>query len=219
MLVVFGASGGVGRQVVSQAARAGLAVRAVYRSVPAVPVSVSGVATHVVASVTDAKAVAAAVAGAQAVISCLGLRRRFPLNPWSAITSPRDLTSRFAQALVEAMADAPSVPVVVVSAAGVADSRTSVSGLVRLLIERTNLAPAYADLEIMERVLHASRPDAVCVRPTTLGNGAATGRARVATRYGLLSRISRADVAAYLLDRAQGRREADGRTPQITVTG
>jgi uncharacterized protein YbjT (DUF2867 family) len=219
MLVVFGASGGVGREVVSQASQAGLAVRAVYRRAQAVPIHVSGVEAHVVASVTDSRALADALAGAQAVISCLGLRRRFPLNPWSAIVSPLDLTSRFAQCLVEALTGTPSVPLVTVSAAGVAESRACVSGVVRLLIERTNLAPAYADLEVMERVLHASRPDAVCVRPTTLSNGAATGRSRISPRYGLFSWISRADVAAYLIDRSQGRRDADGRTPLITVTG
>jgi uncharacterized protein YbjT (DUF2867 family) len=58
----------------------------------------------------------------------------------------------------------------------------------------------YADLAAMEAIYRASRLDWLAVRPVTLVDAKApSDRARVVSRFGLLSTISRADVAAWLL--------------------
>jgi NAD(P)-dependent dehydrogenase (short-subunit alcohol dehydrogenase family) len=214
MLVVFGASGGVGRQVVAQAPTAGRQVRAVCRPDSVLPQWPANVDVARVQDMTDPATIQRVVEGASAVVSALGTRRRNPRNPWSAILGPIDLMPRFAAALA---ASAPAhLRVVVVSAAGVNDSWPAVSPLVRLGIARSNLRVQYRELGRMEEVLLGALPHAVCVRPTTLTNGPATGRVRVTDKYGLLSRVTRADVASYLLGRCEGG-AGEGRTPMITT--
>ena len=71
-IVVIGARGGVGGRAVLAAVAAGHEVVAVARTTPDVPAGVRGVA----ADVRDATAVRAALAGAQAVLWCVGVTKR-----------------------------------------------------------------------------------------------------------------------------------------------
>ncbi len=199
-ITIFGASGGIGKELVSQAADANHHVRAIVRSSAAAKVDPRA-EVIIVDDLTDRDAIAKAIQGTEAVLSAVGLRRSNPNNPWSRVVSPVDLTSRFASVLVETLSRAnPSARVIVVSAAGVGDSRPHMSGMLRWMFDRSNVGVAYADLEKMEAVLFNSSLDWAAVRPVTLANGAKTGRAKVVETYGLLARIRRADVAAFILE-------------------
>jgi putative NADH-flavin reductase len=214
-LTIFGATGGVGRELVAQAIAAGHQVRAVMRRPTAVPESVE---SRLIDDVTFADAIRAAIADTDVVLSALGQRRRMPSNPWSRITSPIDLNERFAKALVEAIGVGPARPrVIVVSAGGVGDSRAKLGGLVRFMFDHSNIGVAYRDLERMERVLAASNLDWCAVRPTTLNNRKWTGRVRETDRYGLTHSIARADVAWWMLEHLKSDAAASNRTPMITA--
>lgn len=198
-LTIFGASGGVGRELVSQALEAGHAVRAVHRAGSSRD-PLSGVEYHQVDDLWNASDVATAVGGCDVVLSAVGLRRANPNNPWSKIVSPANLNEGFARTLVEVLPrDAPRARLMVVSAAGVGDSRPRMSAALRWMFDHSNIGVAYADLEKMEAILRASALDWMAVRPVTLANGPATGRVKVVDRYRLAATIRRSDVAAWML--------------------
>src|SRR6202453_362417 len=74
-ITVFGATGGIGREVVGQALAAGHHVRAVVRNPARLSVSASENLIVVTADVTDPAAIAPALDGADAGVSALGPRR------------------------------------------------------------------------------------------------------------------------------------------------
>lgn len=186
-IAVFGASGGCGRHVLAQAVARGWDVTAIVRA----PLEVPGV--RVVECDLDA------IAGADAVISCLGIRRRHPRNPWSRMMSPPDFTSTSAAKIVTAMRKHGVDKLVAISAAGVGDSAARLSWPLRLLFGSSQIGVAYRDLAAMEEVYATSGARCLIARPVTLTNGAVRP-AREVARFGLFSTISRASVAAWMLD-------------------
>lgn len=149
--------------------------------------------------VTDAALLDRLLAGQQAVLSALGLRRA-GRSPWAPLRSPPDLATRVAQALVPAMRRHGVGRLIAISAGGVGDSARQLTWPVRKLVSAGNVAVAYRDLESMEAVLEASGLDWLAVRPVTLIDGDPTERARPVERYGLMSSVRRADVAQWMLD-------------------
>ena len=210
-LVILGANGGVGRHLVAQAAAAGHTVRAVARPDRAVPAA-SGV--DVVRADVLHDDLDPIIVGADAVLSALGIARRVPANPWSALTGPADFTSRSAARVVDAMQRAGVRRLIAVSAAGVADSAPRMNPAIRAAIAFTQVGVAYADLARMEAVLGGSGLDVLCVRPVTLTDGPPTGRVVTTDRFGALHTIRRADVAGWMLAHASGPLPAD-RAPMI----
>jgi uncharacterized protein YbjT (DUF2867 family) len=215
-LTVFGASGGVGWKVVTYALERGHAVRAVYRTPPDLSPR-PGLETLVTDDIRNEVFLHDALRGADAVVSAVGIRRKNPRNPWSPLISPPDLATRFAERLIRAMreGDCPR-RVVAVSAAGVGDSRPQVSAPFRFLIRRSNIGLAYRDLEGMETQFETSGLDWICVRPTTLTDGLLTQQVQEATFFRLTSRISRSDVAWYVLQCLERPESSSGRIPMIT---
>ena len=211
-LLILGASGGCGRWATRLAAERGHQVRAVVRSGASFEPP-AGVET-IVGSVLEQSVVDEAVRDVDAVLCCLGLRRRHPANPWSRVTSPHDLVESTTRVLVERMRAHGVSRVVAISAGGVGDSRSKISPLLRWLFDHSNITIAYRDLDRMESTLAESGLDWHVVRPTTLSNGRHTGRASAVDRYGLFSRVSRANVADWMIRTAEGV-ERESRTPMI----
>jgi uncharacterized protein YbjT (DUF2867 family) len=207
-LVVFGASGGVGRWVVERAVAAGQDVRAVAREGSPTP---PGAERWVLDVLRDD--LRPALAGASVVISCLGMRRQVVLNPWSALTCPEDFTSLTAARVVEAAAAEGVGRALAVSAAGVGDSGPAMNPLMRALVASSSIGVAYRDLARMEEVYLRSGLEVACLRPVTLVNGPPTDRVRVVERFAVWSVIRRSDVAGALLTRQRG--PLGARTPQI----
>lgn len=75
-ITVFGATGGVGREIVGQALAAGHEVTVVVRDPDRLPERLDRAALHAVVRLDDPSAVRAAVAGRDAVLSGLGSRGR-----------------------------------------------------------------------------------------------------------------------------------------------
>jgi nucleoside-diphosphate-sugar epimerase len=198
-VAVLGASGGCGQQVVAQAHARGWRVTAMAR--PTSVLDVASVARVVRGEIFDAAALDDAIAGCRVVISCLGIRRRFPRNPWSRMLAHPDFTSTSGAAIVAAMRRTGVRELVAISAGGVGDSAPGLSWPLRVLFGRSKIGVAYRDLAAMEAV-YAAAAGLRCLvaRPVTLRCGPVAPVREVA-RFGLFASISRASVAAWMLDR------------------
>lgn len=212
-LLVLGASGGVGSQLVQQARARGHEVTAIVRPTTAhePPAGVRVIRGEVL------DVLEAAVPGHDAVMNCLGMKRKNPKNPWSAPTSPPDFDEQVARKLVTAMKRSGVTRVVLVSAAGVGDSYPEMNALMKFFVRTSTIGLAYRDLERAEHVYRASGLDWHACQPTRLLDGPGTGKVRVVPSFTMSGAISRADVAAWMLDRAE-KGDLEPRTPMISVT-
>lgn len=188
-IVVFGASGRTGREVVLQAHAAGSEVTAVAREGSVVP----EVAARVVRTgFSERAAIEDAVAGADVVVSALG----------GAGRGPTAVCADGARAAVAAMRATGVRRLLVVSAAGLPGEGDDIATrwLVKPILQRVFRHP-YADMAAMEQIVRDSGLDWTIVRPPQLTDGPRTDRCRRAfdrhVHRGF--RVARADVAAELL--------------------
>ncbi|MGW7685029.1 NAD(P)-dependent oxidoreductase [Kribbella sp. NPDC054772] len=204
-LVVFGASGRIGTELVRQGIAAGHAVTAVVREGSSLQVALpelrlvaaragvpAGLVDVVTADVLDPAAITPVVDGHDAVLSALGPR---PSGLSSVLTDG-------ARSVLEAM-DATGVRrFLVVSAAGIHSKGDDpfTKYVVKPILQRV-LRESFADTRRMEELVAASGTDWTIVCPPRLTNGAAKGRIRSNTEGTVRGGFSmtRADVATYLL--------------------
>jgi putative NADH-flavin reductase len=202
-VTVFGATGGTGRSVISQALDAGDKVTVLARTPDALAEFGDRIAV-VGGDVLDRGVVARAVDGAEVVISALGIgMHRHATTVYSRGTAN----------IVDAMRDAKARRLLVVSTSSLELPSRFAERAVAMVLHRILAAP-YADMAIMEDTVRASALDWTLVRAARLTNGAVTGRYRTAVDAKLRGcwSISRADVAHYCLTHA-----ADTRTFGHTV--
>ncbi|MFD4221082.1 NAD(P)-dependent oxidoreductase [Streptomyces griseus] len=192
-ITVFGATGGIGQEVVGQALAAGHEVTAVVRDPDRLPASLDRAALHAVVRLDDPAEVRAAVAGRDAVLSGLGSRGR----------KANGVAERLTGRIVSAM-EAEGVRRLLVVSASPVGPEPADDPLVDRLMRRAIgavLAELYADLARMEAALARSATDWTSVRPPKLTDGARTGVYRKVVggtpRSG--RSISRADVAHAML--------------------
>jgi putative NADH-flavin reductase len=212
-VVVLGASGGCGKALVQQAIARGYDVTAVVRA--SSKLDVTGVRV-LRGDLTDVAFLRTAVHGADVVFSALGMRLQ-SLAPWAKGEDPTFL-SRSTPALVAALKAEGVQRLVAISAGGVGDSLKDMPGMFRLFIAATALRHAYVELDAMERTMIASGLDVCICRPTGLTDGPKVGGVHVNAKLKGRATISRADVAAWMLNEAEKPGFAHV-TPVITVTG
>jgi uncharacterized protein YbjT (DUF2867 family) len=189
-LLVFGSTGGTGRQLVSQALAAGHEVTAFTRNASAL--DACGGLTVVSGSTSDPTAVEHAVSGRDAVLCALGGR------PWRRTER---VCSTAMGRIAPLMAKHGVRRIVAMSTFGASDTRPLVPWLPRLLLFGAVLRSEVADKEAMERQLTTSNLDWTVVRTGLLTDGAAKGVWRSSDDGSIrgLGRIARADVAAFML--------------------
>jgi putative NADH-flavin reductase len=193
-LVVLGATGGTGLEIVRQAIQHGHSVTALVRSPDALKPFANRIAVRQ-GNLLNSTDLEQALQGHDAVVSAFG-----PRAPVSK--QDEDLLQRFAVALTSAM-----------PRAGV---RRAVVESVAFLFKDSILPPAYllgrlffptvvADASAMERVFEESGLDWTMVRPPQLTDKPHTGKYRVQERslpiFGF--KISRADVADFMIKAAE----------------
>jgi putative NADH-flavin reductase len=206
-LTIFAATGGIGRQILEQAADAGHDVTAVVRNPEKLPTELSRPVRVVTADLTapDPAMLKSAVQGADAVLSGLG----------ATSNSEAGVATQGTRAIAAAMKATGARRIIVVSAAPIgtvpSPARPNPPGhdpgdgfiMQHLLtpLTRAALRKHYADLAQMEDILRDSDLDWTAVRPPRLTDKPLTGTYRTAhgqnLRRGLF--ISRADVAHYML--------------------
>lgn len=205
-VLVLGASGATGREVVRQAITQELHVTAFVRN-PA-RLTIDGPTLRVVqGDVGDYAAVAGAVTGQDAVISTLGVSRPLHADP---------VVIEGVRHTLRAMEEHGVTRLVYLSFIGVRDSRSAAGPLIRF-VARFPLRHEIADHERKEALIRASRCDWTIVRAPKLSNGAATGRCRDGddiTAHSVFPVLPRADVAAFMLRQLHDRRYVR-RAPRI----
>ncbi len=216
-LLILGASGACGRWLCKLGSERGHPTRALVRS--ATPFEAPAGVEVVRGRVLEDGTLDRALDGCDVVLSALGIKRVHPLNPWSALASPLDLTTRVAQMLVARMPEHGLKRVIAISAAGVRDSLEDAHPLIRWMIGHSNMAASYEDLAGMESTLADSDLDWAAIRPTTLTNGGPTGTSRLVDRYALLHHARRADVATWMLDAVARPTLGPKRTPMLASAG
>ena len=215
-LVIFGASGSCGQWATKSAIAQGYNVRVLIR--PGSKAELPDGVEVIYGEVMDAETVDRAMQGQDAVLSCLGIKRKSATNPWSPVVSPVDLAEQCAKNIVTAMKAHGVNRVVSISAAGVADSWPHISPVMRFMIRSSNISVAYRDLAKMEEVYSNSGLDSLALRPVTLTNGETTGDSKVVERYKLSSKISRGDVGSYMVQSVARKAPFSSPTEMISAT-
>lgn len=191
-VLVFGASGATGREVVKQALDRGYSVRAFVRHPDKFEVKHANLALAV-GDVTDYASVERAIRGVDAVASALGSGNSLGSHP-ELIDGVRNI--------VRAMEHAGVRRLVYLSMLGVGGSGTQLGLVDRYVVLPLLLRNVLRDHAEQEAIIKCSALDWVIVRPPRLTNGPYTGRYRsgedVRERT-LLASISRADVADFMV--------------------
>ncbi len=195
-LIVFGATGNTGLEILKQAPALGHRVTAFARSNKLSEVTV------VTGSVLDETAVTDAIRGHDVVLSCLGTR------PWRH----ENICSDGVRVIAKAMQTTGVKRLIALSTQGAGDSE--VATLMKPLASVV-LGRAFRDKEVMERELESTQLDWIVVRPGLLTNAAGRGKWRVSTANELRGgKIARADVATFMLQQLEAR-DYVGKRPVI----
>jgi putative NADH-flavin reductase len=210
IVLVIGASAGVGLETVRRALAEGHRVRAFARRAASIAVDHTSL-DRVTGDALDQRAVSAAVAGADAVIETLGT----PTDAGTMLWGTR-LFSDATRILLDAMRAHGVRRLVAVTGLGAGDSRGRLGLLYDGVVFPLILKRIYDDKDVQEQMIRASSLDWTIVRPGLLRNGPANGRARALTdpKDWTTGGVTRADVAAFLVREAFERRFT-GQTPLL----
>ena len=192
-LIVFGATGGTGKQVVEQALQAGHQVTVVVRNPAAFAVQHPQLIIHQ-GDVLHPVNFDQVLAGVDAVISCLGIHGRKPTTVYS----------EGVMNIAQAMRKVGITRIICLSSVGVVVPPRS--SLLVKLITKYVLQPLfkylYEDMRRMEAWLGASDLSWTVVRPPQLTDTKLTGHYRTTINEPIRnpSKISRADLAHYIVN-------------------
>lgn len=192
-VLIVGATGGTGRQLVEQALERGHVVTALARDPSALRIEHPRL-TVVRGDVLDYRSVEAAVRGQDAVLSALGHKRFF---------YPTRILSEGTRNLLRAMETHGVQRFVCETALGIGDSAGRMGVYYTFFVIPIILPFYFWDKARQERLIAASGVSWVVVRPGALANGAKRGRYRHGRNVGSFLwtvRISRADVADFMLN-------------------
>jgi putative NADH-flavin reductase len=208
VVLVIGASRGIGLETVRRALADGHRVRALARS--AVQVAHARLET-IAADALDRAAVAAALEGVDAAIETLGAPRDL-----ATLLGGTRLFSGATRILIDAMQARGVRRLVAVTGIGAGDSRGRGGLLYDAIAFPLVLKRVYDDKDVQEQMIRASGLDWTIVRPGLLRSGEATGRARALTdpRDWHAGSVTRADVAGFLVHETFERRFV-GQTPLL----
>ncbi len=199
IISVFGASGRAGRAFITAASAAGISLRLHYRSAP--EDEAPPLATVIVGALTDPTAVREVLRGASAVVVLFGPRPK----------ARHVFTAKATKAIIEGMQAQGQRRLLCLTGAMIGDSAANLSIPMRTLefaIRRIGDEEQADDRAAQERVVRSSKLDWTLIKPPRLTDSTEATRVRAATdlTVGLRSRISRASLAAFLLDEIHEKR-------------
>jgi len=191
-ILVFGASGGTGLEVVEQALEAGHKVTAILRHPDKFPIrheQLRIIKGDVLNSITYENT----FFGMDVVISCLGTRNRE-----ATVVYSQGVTN-----ILQAMQKVGMDRIICLSA-GAVEIAPNTSFLMKFLIKnilQKLFKYSYADMLLMEGILHGSNLNWTVIRPPRLLNGDRTGKYRTSINEFIpnMSSLNRADLADYII--------------------
>jgi putative NADH-flavin reductase len=190
-LLVFGATGGTGREIVAQALEQGHVVTVFVRNPAAISTKHDRLKVAQ-GDILDYPSVETAVQGQDAVLSALGVRK----------LSKNTILSDGTKNIIQAMERHGVKRFICESSLGVGDSRGQLGWVFNVFIIPLFLRNVFRDKEAQEQYIQQSSLEWVIVRPAALTNGPRTGAYRSGfspTDRTITAKISRADVADFML--------------------
>src|SRR5210317_1480371 len=100
-ILVLGGTGNIGRQFVKKALERGHNITAIVR--PSSSIDKQNGLKVIQGDVLSADLLNQSFSGMDAIVSCLGIRKKDPSDPWSPLLSPEDFTTDCAIGIVDAM--------------------------------------------------------------------------------------------------------------------
>lgn len=196
-LLVFGATGPTGQQVVRQALDRGHAVTAFIRTPGLLPITHDRLRVVVGDTTRGAASLAEAIVGQDVIVSTLGRHNSLRSH---------HLIERSVNMIVPAMQSAGVRRLILVSAFGVGASRGD-APLIQRMMYWVLLKGIFADKKAAEDEVRRSGLEWTFVYPVLLTGGPLTGKYRVGERLELhgVPKISRADVAHFILSEVDKR--------------
>ena len=190
-LIIFGSTGGTGRQVVTQALEQGHDVTAFARSPERLDQKHEKLQV-IKGNVLDFASLERAIQGQDVVLCTLGLP---PMDK-------SNLRANGTKNIIRAMEKTGVKRFICQSSGGVGDSSDTLPFLMKYLIVPFMLRRAFADHEIQENYIKESQLDWIIVRPAALTDGEHTGSYQhgyTADNKTVTFKISRADTADFML--------------------
>jgi putative NADH-flavin reductase len=191
-ILVFGASGGTGLEVVEQALEAGHKVTAILRQPDKFPIRHEQLRI-IKGDVLNPLTYENTFFGIDIVISCLGTRNR-------------EATVVYSQGVSNIMQAMQKVDIdrIICISAGAVEIAPNTSFLMRFLIKnilQKLFKYSYADMLLMEGVLLGSNLNWTVIRPPRLLNGDRTGKYRTSINEFIphMSTLTRADLADFII--------------------
>ena len=191
-VLLLGATGGTGREIVRRAVAEGHSVVALVRSILKANDLIG--ATLVEGDARDEAALASALEGCSGVISSLGT----PMSPFSEVT----LLSTATRSIVNVMTQKKIRRLVCITGLGAGDSRGHGGFVFDNFILPLLLRKVYEDKNRQEDVIRSSSLDWVLVRPMVLNDNPGKGAVQAQTDLSKIhgGSIARSDVAKFVVD-------------------
>jgi putative NADH-flavin reductase len=190
-LVIFGATGTVGRQVVAQALEQGHTVTAFARNLTKLDIQHPQLG-FAQGDVMDASAVEQAIRGQDAVVCVLGAGKQLKST----------IRSEGTRQIIQAMEKVGMRRLICLSTLGTGDSWGNLDFYWKYVMFGFILRQVFADHERQEALVRNSNLDWTIVRPGALTDGPLTGQYRhsfPSSDRNIALQVSRADVADFIL--------------------
>jgi putative NADH-flavin reductase len=205
-IIVFGATGGTGQEVIAQGLGAGYSTTAFVHRPKAIPTEHPHLSI-VLGDALNMQKVAKAIQGHDAVISALGVKTT------QALKSPGTAISMETDNIINSMQQHHVRRLLFISSFGVNEEVF----LLEKLLLRTVLKNLFQDIPAQEALIRDSDLDWTIIRPARLTFGSRTGKYRAGEHIKInpFSHISRSDVADYIVRNIQNPKTIH-RTPTLS---
>ena len=198
-ILVIGGSHGVGSKIVERALELGHTVTVFSRNPARLELEHANLRRHP-GNVLDVQSVRKAVSGHEVVICALGLPTRIAIGP--PFAKPSYVLSGGTKNIVQAMTANGVKQFMCVTAIGTKESAGQCTLFARVSL-RLGLRWLFIEKDRQEEIIKNSQLDWIIIRPTALTNGRERGGKETNVgenlRSGILTQVSRADVAAVML--------------------
>lgn len=191
-IIVFGASGGTGKEVVLQALEQGYGVTVILRNPSSFKIEHENL-TIIKGDVLEPSTFKNEITPNSTVVSCLGIPK----------IQETTLYSQGIKNIVQIMKEGGAKRVISISSGAISTPSGSsfiMSFLLKNILQRL-YKPIYSDMQLMEDVLSNSNLNWTVIGAPKLTNGKKTKKYRIITKQPLknIPKISRADLADYII--------------------
>lgn len=208
-ILLLGASGRTGKQIIEAALKRGHQISAIVRN----PEKLKDYKIDVTQGTPyDYETVEKAIKGCDAVINTLNVSRKSD-GPWSPLAAPKDMISHSAANAIKAMEKEGIKRIVAMSTLGAGRTWKHIPGFLKFLVSISNLRFAFRDHGQQEELLEKSDLDYTICRAPMLNDernetgAVATPEGKIpASRY--LSRNTAAEFYLDIIEKKQHIREA-----------